>query len=248
MSERENAFTVLLPPSWVPMQGERVWINPKIPGAKKSSVGTVLFTVNPNWVRVRLGHGKRAFNRSVNIEDIRPVPDAHLPITASDAVFSPSKMLRYLLYRGWNLNGPICAFIMLHPANAETNDPTVNRCISFARGWGFGSLYVGNLYAYRSTNPSFIERLEQSQIDAFGENAEYLADICRKADLIVAAWGNCAMDDAVQRFREVVGNRPVRCLRMTKAGRPVHPLYVKVTSNMQPLAFWNCDGHATKKE
>lgn len=46
-------------------------------------------------------------------------------------------------------------FIMLTPstADADTDDPTIRRCIGFAKSSGFGGLYVGNLFAYRSTQP-----------------------------------------------------------------------------------------------
>src|SRR5271165_6802401 len=44
---------------------------------------------------------------------------------------------------------------MLNPSKADeaTDDPTIRRCIGFARSWGFGSLAVGNLFAYRATYP-----------------------------------------------------------------------------------------------
>ena len=54
---------------------------------------------------------------------------------------------RYLLWREWNNNHALdncykedktVLFIMLNPsrANAELNDPTITRCINFAKAWG----------------------------------------------------------------------------------------------------------------
>lgn len=44
-------------------------------------------------------------------------------------------------------------FVMLNPstADAEVDDPTIRRCIGFAKAWGFAALTVTNLYALRGT-------------------------------------------------------------------------------------------------
>ncbi|MGK7951453.1 MAG: DUF1643 domain-containing protein [Xenococcaceae cyanobacterium] len=47
---------------------------------------------------------------------------------------------RYLLWREWNSQSKTVSFIMLNPsrADAEINDPTITRCINFAKSWGYG--------------------------------------------------------------------------------------------------------------
>ena len=62
----------------------------------------------------------------------------------SDALLSPCGCYRYALWRRWE-PGPQVLFIMLNPSTADelTDDPTIRRCIGFARSWGFGSLAVG---------------------------------------------------------------------------------------------------------
>src|SRR4051812_15620668 len=67
------------------------------------------------------------------------------------AEFSPCRRYRFALWRRWD-SGPQVLFAMLNPSTADetTNDPTIRRCIGFARAWGFGSLAVGNLFAFRT--------------------------------------------------------------------------------------------------
>ena len=56
---------------------------------------------------------------------------------------------RYLLWREWDSQSKTVSFIMLNPsrADAEINDPTITRCINFARSWGYGRLEIVNLFA-----------------------------------------------------------------------------------------------------
>lgn len=44
---------------------------------------------------------------------------------------------------------------MLNPSTADEtkDDPTIRRCIDFARRLGYGGLYAVNLYAWRARGP-----------------------------------------------------------------------------------------------
>ena len=63
-----------------------------------------------------------------------------------DACFSACGRYRWSLSRAWDadLSKPWIAFIMLNPstADAEQDDPTIRRCVAFAKAWGFGGLSV----------------------------------------------------------------------------------------------------------
>ena len=140
---------------------------------------------------------------------------------------------RYGLWRKWNLGredelGRQCAFIMLNPSTANTSedDPTLRRCIGFARSWGYQSLAVANLFAYRTTDPKMLREVD----DPIGpRNDEALMEIAQGADLLVAAWGTGGAHLA--RGRQVLGilrqnKLAVHHLGLTKCGQPRHPLYL----------------------
>ena len=75
------------------------------------------------------------------------------------ALFSPCGRFRYRLGRRWGAS-PTVAFVLLNPSTAddERDDPTVRRCVDFARRLGFGGLEVVNLYAYVATDPDDLRR------------------------------------------------------------------------------------------
>ena len=75
------------------------------------------------------------------------------------AEFSGCRQYRYAFWRKW-AEGPQVLFIMLNPSTADecVDDPTIRRCIRLAKGWGFGSLAVGNLFAFRTPSPMTLKR------------------------------------------------------------------------------------------
>ena len=76
----------------------------------------------------------------------------------SKAEFSLDGHFRYSLSRIWENKLPKVLFIMLNPsiANSKKNDPTIRKIISYSKSWGFGGLYVGNLYSHISPYPKDI--------------------------------------------------------------------------------------------
>nr|WP_231688189.1 DUF1643 domain-containing protein [Bacillus sp. FJAT-18017] len=144
-----------------------------------------------------------------------------------DAILDETGRYRYSLFRGWNRQLPRMVFIMLNPSTADhfEDDPTIRRCISFAKRWGFGSFEVVNLFAYRATDPKELLSCE----DPVGKNNDfYILDALKKADLAVAAWGTKGTIN--NRNEQVLGylkRVELFCLSLTKEGHPKHPLYVK---------------------
>lgn len=118
-------------------------------------------------------------------------------------------------------------FIMLNPSTADAveNDPTITRCMGFAKREGATHLTVVNLFALRSTDPNGLLR-HDSPIGP--ENDKHILKEVESHKLmpIVAAWGSHKF--AVQRALQVcelVGD--LWCLGKTKNGSPRHPLYLR---------------------
>jgi hypothetical protein len=144
---------------------------------------------------------------------------------AYGAEFSPCRTWRYSLTRLWTQDKPYALFIGLNPSTAtETvDDPTIRRCIGFAKSWGYGGMVMGNLFAFRATNPRDMMAAE----DPIGpENDAWLKELAAKAGIIIGAWG--IHGAFLDRDKQVLESMPIlRCLGITKAGLPRHPLYIR---------------------
>ena len=127
-------------------------------------------------------------------------------------------------------------FIGLNPstANETADDPTIRRCIAFARSWGHGALCMANLFAYRATQPADL----RAQDDPVGpENDAYLQKLAAEAGVVVAAWGV----HGTHRGRHNVVRTmlpTLHYLRLTKDGHPGHPLYLP--ASLRPAAWVRC--------
>ena len=128
-------------------------------------------------------------------------------------------------------------FVMLNPSTADetTDDPTIRRCIGFARSWGFTELRVANLFAMRATDP----RELRTAADPIGlGNDEALAREIARAGLVVAAWG--VHGTFLDRDRKVVAAHPETrwtCVGTTRDGHPRHPLYVRADATAIPWSL-----------
>lgn len=147
----------------------------------------------------------------------------------SSAILSDCGRFRYALKRRWG-DGPQALFIMLNPstADASADDPTIRRCIGFAKREGCGGLRVENLYAFRATDPNTM--FSHAHV-AVGATDQFISVALDESDgPVIAAWG--ADKRAQNRARRVIeilrgcGARVV-CLGKTANGSPRHPLYVK---------------------
>lgn len=164
--------------------------------------------------------------------------------TKGGAYISPCNQYRYTLERTivdreWRTDRAVC-FVMLNPstADASQDDPTIRRCVGFARRLEREHLRVVNLYAYRTPYPAELKRAHVSGVDIIGpENDSVLAHL---PGIIVCAWGPPKWDFVNRRISDVLrilGRRgdPLYCLGVAKDGSPRHPLMLR---NDAELSIW----------
>ncbi len=128
---------------------------------------------------------------------------------------------------------------MLNPstANAFKPDPTVTRCMGFARAWGCDHVIVANLFALRSTQPAALYG-HADPVGPFNDTAIHVAAGSAAAGFVVCAWGkHGAHMDRGNAVAWMLAQRglALHCLATNKDGSPVHPLYQP--GDRRPIAW-----------
>lgn len=106
------------------------------------------------------------------------------------ALLSEDGRYRYRLWRLWDELAPVMTWVMLNPstADAEVDDPTIRKCIGFAKQHHYGGIVVVNLFAYRATDPKELGKVK----DPVGpENDQHILWACTAPLMlsVVAGWG-----------------------------------------------------------
>ena len=153
-----------------------------------------------------------------------------------DAAISACGRFRYRLGRRWG-PGHYLLFVMLNPstADAEVDDPTIRRCIRFARDHDYDGIQVVNLYAYRATDP---RELKAAGYPVGPENDAHIRAAIQGSGAICVAWGDRAR--GLARPGEVLDlvrgmGRALSCLAVTKHGLPAHPLMLPASCRLSPF-------------
>lgn len=150
-------------------------------------------------------------------------------------------------YRLWRLldnrdeGATPALFVMLNPSTArhDVPDPTITRCVGFARTFGASRLEVVNLFSYRATKP----RELALAADPVGPDSDrHIVEVAEACDLVVCAWGTRiprGFESRAERVQELLreaGHPTLYCLGETKAGHPKHPLYLAATTPLEVFA------------
>jgi len=151
----------------------------------------------------------------------------------SNAALSACRTYRYDLCRGWGDPKRMVAFIGLNPSTADETkeDPTIRRCIGFAKAWGYGGIHMLNLFAFRATDPKAMKTAD----DPVGPlNDYYIMGVHMLCEKTVAAWGSHGgyMDRSAA-VRKLIPE--LYCLKTNRDGQPAHPLYLK--KDLKPVGF-----------
>jgi len=158
---------------------------------------------------------------------------SYLTMFYSDAIFSGDRIYRYALSRWWDEKKPAVMIIGLNPSTADenTNDPTIRRCIGFANRWGFGKLFVCNLFAYKATNPKDLFAYHEP---IGNENDQMIMKISKEVQRVVLAYGN--LGTFLNRHKKILSlvENP-HYINISKRNLPMHPLYLKYTD--QPIKY-----------
>lgn len=163
--------------------------------------------------------------------------------------FSHDRKYRFTLWRDWEIDElPIdlddihkaegyVQFIGLNPSTADEtkDDPTIRRCIGFAKAWGYGAFCMTNLFPYITPYPEKL--IECSDADKI-KNRQTVYAVARNAGLTICAWGK--FDFAKLQSKTIVEElrrqgRKVHHLGLNADGSPKHPLYLKKT--LTPIPF-----------
>lgn len=161
------------------------------------------------------------------------------PVYARGAELSDDGLYRYWLGRKWEPTPPM-TWVMLNPstADADVDDPTIRRCMGFARRQGCGGIDVVNLYALRTTKPEHL--LDHPEPEG-PRNGPMVRSVMNLGGPVVVAWGSGV--DQMAAFPPPAAMRVLAphlgsllCLGTTRAGHPRHPLYVPAD---EPLVPWD---------
>ena len=152
---------------------------------------------------------------------------------SQSARFSPCGRYRYNLLRNWDGKKGHVLFIGLNPSTADhkTDDPTIRRCVGFAKLWGYGSMEIVNLFAYKATYP---KDLFAADNPIGPRNNYWINKAYTRSDNTIACWGS--LGNYQQRAANVMKRLgKLQCLQINKGNEPAHPLYLR--ANLKPFPY-----------
>ncbi len=157
-----------------------------------------------------------------------------------NAILSQDRKHRYMLSRIWDENTGAVVFIGLNPSTADENndDRTIKKCIKYAKDWGYGGIYMINLFSFRATNPN---KMLSALNPTNDENDKYIEKYINIGKKVICAWGN---DGSFQDRNNDITNKfkDLYCLKLNQTGQPAHPLYLE--DNLKPKLMSELQGWA----
>lgn len=150
------------------------------------------------------------------------------------ALFSACKRHRYLLWREWDLGERTVLWVMCNPSTADQDvlDPTLRRCLRYSRDWGYGGMWVANVFALRSTDPQGLHKFE---FPTGRDNDAYLMHAAASCDLVMVGWGvhGSFLGRGEAASKILAKEAVLYCLGVNKDGTPKHPLYLRADAGRE---------------
>jgi hypothetical protein len=146
----------------------------------------------------------------------------------NECVFSSDRRYRYVLRHAWEPLFPpkFCTWIGLNPSLADETrlDPTLRRVRAFSAASGYNGFIMTNLFAVVATDPETLYRVD----DPVGpENDRYILQAVTETREVVVAWGVLGQHQKrCQSVLKMLAGFDLMCLKETKEGYPIHPLYL----------------------
>jgi hypothetical protein len=161
------------------------------------------------------------------------------------AWFSADGTRRYKLERFWGDETPeTINFVMMNPSTADErkDDPTIRKCVGFAKGFGYERIVVTNLIPVISTLPYSLP----TSTGRDEANEAVLRHAASTSDFCIVAWGSIppglsmriGWPEYVRAFRIITADLSpkVHCLGLTRSGDPRHPSRLSYET---PLEQWD---------
>ena len=155
---------------------------------------------------------------------------------SSGATFSRCERYRYHLWRRWG-SGKIITYMMCNPSTADAFmvDPTVRKCIHFAKRDGYAGVDVLNIFALRSTDPRAL--ICEDPVGPF--NDDFIAAV---KGVVCIAWGgvgskvkgNKGRPDYVVGLLSGKSDVELVCVGRNGDGTPRHPCYLSNDTQFVP--------------
>lgn len=158
-----------------------------------------------------------------------------------NATFNLDRTRRHTLARIWDQQFSACMFIGLNPSTADEreDDATIRKCIKFAKGWGFGGIYMLNLFPYRATEPkhmmSWIKDQSNGDIkQMLSGNIVTIKQYLPHCDQVVFCWGGNVPNHEhfedfkpyIARISRICKKKSPMAFKLLLNGQPGHPLYL----------------------
>lgn len=164
---------------------------------------------------------------------------------SAGADISDDGLYRYTLWREWepSEHGKTATFVMLNPstADASADDPTIRRCVGFAKSWGCSAMVVLNLFALRSPSPRDLLRADDPVGPKNNEVLDFYLEVMRGGP-VVAAWGRLPARRLIDQQRRFIASCNARgvqpqTLGQNADGSPKHPLYLRADTELRPMTL-----------